>query len=175
MCYPMLLFSIHKGQKRKKKKDLPNWQPCSCIYTAQLLTASRETSNFSQGMLTSGTWCEQARDIIPRTHWNASTCYLSGCRLNEQPGCHRSSWNNGSSCWNPAGMNPFYFTGFYLFKTKHSNFLITWLFLQELGHQMTLIRNVAKKVFSEMDVTLSYKVGTMIEIPRAALVADEVC
>jgi len=25
-------------------------------------------------------------------------------------------------------MNPFYFTGFYLFKTKHSNFLITWLF-----------------------------------------------
>ncbi|KAJ6981038.1 pyruvate [Populus alba x Populus x berolinensis] len=45
---------------------------------------------------------------------------------------------------------------------------------QELGHQMTLIRNVAKKVFSEMDVTLSYKVGTMIEIPRAALVADEI-
>ena len=39
---------------------------------------------------------------------------------------------------------------------------------------MTLIRNVANKVFSEMGVTLSYKVGTMIEIPRAALVADEV-
>lgn len=72
-------------------------------------------------------------------------------------------------------MNPFYFTGFYLFRIKHSNFQITWHFLQELGHQMTLIRNVAKKVFSEMDVTLSYKVGTMIEIPRAALVADEVC
>ncbi|CAK7332929.1 unnamed protein product [Dovyalis caffra] len=45
---------------------------------------------------------------------------------------------------------------------------------QELGHQATLIRNVAKKVFSEMGVTLSYKVGTMIEIPRAALVADEI-
>jgi len=29
-------------------------------------------------------------------------------------------------------------------------------------------------VFSEMDSSLSYKVGTMIEIPRAALVADEV-
>lgn len=39
---------------------------------------------------------------------------------------------------------------------------------------MTLIRNVAEKVFSEMGSSLSYKVGTMIEVPRAALVADEV-
>ncbi|XP_058001008.1 pyruvate, phosphate dikinase, chloroplastic isoform X2 [Hevea brasiliensis] len=45
---------------------------------------------------------------------------------------------------------------------------------QELGHQVTLIRSIANKVFSEMGVTLSYKVGTMIEIPRAALVADEI-
>lgn len=47
--------------------------------------------------------------------------------------------------------------------------------LQELGHQVSLIRGVAKKVFSEMGASLNYKVGTMIEIPRAALVADEVC
>lgn len=39
---------------------------------------------------------------------------------------------------------------------------------------MSLIRSVAKKVLSEMGSSLSYKVGTMIEIPRAALVADEV-
>lgn len=45
---------------------------------------------------------------------------------------------------------------------------------QELGHQVSLIRNVAAKVFSEMGSSLNYKVGTMIEIPRAALVADEV-
>ncbi|KAG9151076.1 hypothetical protein Leryth_002662 [Lithospermum erythrorhizon] len=45
---------------------------------------------------------------------------------------------------------------------------------QELGHQVSLIRGVAKKVFSEMGTTLTYKVGTMIEIPRAALVADEI-
>ncbi|XP_068333586.1 pyruvate, phosphate dikinase, chloroplastic-like [Pyrus communis] len=45
---------------------------------------------------------------------------------------------------------------------------------QELGHQMRLIQSVAGKVFFEMDTTLSYKVGTMIEIPRAALVADEI-
>ncbi|KAG6731998.1 hypothetical protein I3842_01G155200 [Carya illinoinensis] len=45
---------------------------------------------------------------------------------------------------------------------------------QELGNQVTLIRSVAKKVFSEMGSSLSYKVGTMIEIPRAALVADEI-
>ncbi|KAM3707485.1 hypothetical protein ACJW31_02G028400 [Castanea mollissima] len=45
---------------------------------------------------------------------------------------------------------------------------------QELGHQVRLIQSVAKKVFSEMGSSLSYKVGTMIEIPRAALVADEI-
>ncbi|KAK4379929.1 hypothetical protein RND71_001791 [Anisodus tanguticus] len=45
---------------------------------------------------------------------------------------------------------------------------------QELGHQVDLIRHVAKKVFSEMGTSLNYKVGTMIEVPRAALVADEI-
>ncbi|KAI8004943.1 hypothetical protein LOK49_LG08G03085 [Camellia lanceoleosa] len=45
---------------------------------------------------------------------------------------------------------------------------------QELGHQVRSIRSVAKKVFSEMGISLSFKVGTMIEIPRAALVADEI-
>ena len=46
--------------------------------------------------------------------------------------------------------------------------------LQELRHQVNLVHTVAKTVFSEMGSSLSYKVGTMIEIPRAALVADEV-
>ncbi|KAI8561513.1 hypothetical protein RHMOL_Rhmol04G0346000 [Rhododendron molle] len=46
--------------------------------------------------------------------------------------------------------------------------------MQELGHQVSLIRSTAKKVFSEMGSSLSFKVGTMIEIPRAALVADEI-
>ncbi|XP_022761191.1 pyruvate, phosphate dikinase, chloroplastic-like [Durio zibethinus] len=45
---------------------------------------------------------------------------------------------------------------------------------EELGHQVSLIRGVAKEVFSEMGSSLSYKVGTMIEIPRAVLVADEI-
>ncbi|KAL0388732.1 UNVERIFIED_CONTAM: Pyruvate, phosphate dikinase, chloroplastic [Sesamum radiatum] len=45
---------------------------------------------------------------------------------------------------------------------------------QELSHQVSLIRDVARRVFEEMSTTLSYKVGTMIEIPRAALVADEI-
>lgn len=61
---------------------------------------------------------------------------------------------------------------------KHSDPLmlqkIDNLKLQELGHQVSLIRSIAEKVFSEMGSSLSYKVGTMIEIPRAALVADEV-
>ncbi|KAI3839824.1 hypothetical protein MKW98_010129 [Papaver atlanticum] len=45
---------------------------------------------------------------------------------------------------------------------------------QELGHQANLIPGVAKKVFSEMGTTVAYKIGTMIEIPRAALVANEI-
>eukprot|EP00268_Persea_americana_P020700 TRINITY_DN20799_c0_g1_i2.p1 TRINITY_DN20799_c0_g1~~TRINITY_DN20799_c0_g1_i2.p1 ORF type:complete len:296 (+),score=71.07 TRINITY_DN20799_c0_g1_i2:212-1099(+) len=45
---------------------------------------------------------------------------------------------------------------------------------QELGHQVNVIRSIAEKVFSEMGASISYKVGTMIEIPRAALVADEI-
>ncbi|CAA7388695.1 unnamed protein product [Spirodela intermedia] len=45
---------------------------------------------------------------------------------------------------------------------------------QELGHQMNVIRSTAEKVFSEAGFSISYKVGTMIEIPRAALVADEI-
>lgn len=39
---------------------------------------------------------------------------------------------------------------------------------------MSLIREIAKKVFTETGSTVDYKVGTMIEVPRAALVADEV-
>ncbi|KAL5660327.1 hypothetical protein ACJX0J_027452, partial [Zea mays] len=43
----------------------------------------------------------------------------------------------------------------------------------ELGHQVALIRQVANKVFTGMGKTIGYKIGTMIEIPRVALVADE--
>lgn len=49
------------------------------------------------------------------------------------------------------------------------------LSLQELKHQVDLIHDVAMQVFAETGMTVKYKVGTMIEIPRAALVADEVC
>lgn len=45
---------------------------------------------------------------------------------------------------------------------------------QELGHQVTLIRQIANRVFTDMGKAIDYKVGTMIEIPRAALVADEI-
>nr|CAA55702.1 pyruvate,orthophosphate dikinase [Flaveria trinervia] len=45
---------------------------------------------------------------------------------------------------------------------------------QELRHQISVIRGVAANVFAEMGVTLEYKVGTMIEIPRAALIAEEI-
>lgn len=39
---------------------------------------------------------------------------------------------------------------------------------------MALIRQTANNVFTAMGKTIEYKIGTMIEIPRAALVADEI-
>ncbi|KAI8566146.1 hypothetical protein RHMOL_Rhmol02G0017000 [Rhododendron molle] len=46
--------------------------------------------------------------------------------------------------------------------------------MQELQHQASIIHSVAKKVFAEMGSSLSYCIGTMIEVPRAALIADEI-
>ncbi|KAK9087608.1 hypothetical protein Syun_030002 [Stephania yunnanensis] len=44
----------------------------------------------------------------------------------------------------------------------------------ELEHQVSLIRDVSKKVFSEMGTSIGYKIGTMIEIPRADLLRTRV-
>jgi len=44
----------------------------------------------------------------------------------------------------------------------------------ELKNQESLIRKTAETVFNEMGSRVDYKVGTMIEIPRAALVADKI-
>ncbi|AQK93859.1 pyruvate orthophosphate dikinase2 [Zea mays] len=52
--------------------------------------------------------------------------------------------------------------------------ILLFCFFCELGHQVALIRQVANKVFTSMGKTIGYKIGTMIEIPRAALVADEI-
>ncbi len=45
---------------------------------------------------------------------------------------------------------------------------------KELEHQTAVVRDVAEKVFAEQGVTVDYLVGTMIEIPRAALTADQI-
>ncbi len=45
---------------------------------------------------------------------------------------------------------------------------------KELEHQAAVVRDVAAKVFAEQGVTVDYLVGTMIEIPRAALTADKI-
>jgi pyruvate,orthophosphate dikinase len=45
---------------------------------------------------------------------------------------------------------------------------------EELANQADLVRKVAEEVLAEKKVKMSYLVGTMIEIPRAALTADEI-
>jgi pyruvate,orthophosphate dikinase len=47
-------------------------------------------------------------------------------------------------------------------------------FKKELDLQVELIHQTAKKVMAEHGVTLHYTVGTMIEVPRGALTADEI-
>ncbi|MBQ0076607.1 MAG: pyruvate, phosphate dikinase [Bacteroidales bacterium] len=46
--------------------------------------------------------------------------------------------------------------------------------LYELKQQKEIINRVAKEVFAEYGVEVEYEVGTMIEIPRAALTADRI-
>jgi pyruvate,orthophosphate dikinase len=46
--------------------------------------------------------------------------------------------------------------------------------LREMTNQAEIVHRVAKEVFKEKDMSVEYMVGTMIELPRAALVADEI-
>jgi pyruvate,orthophosphate dikinase len=45
---------------------------------------------------------------------------------------------------------------------------------KELEDQVAVVRLVAEQVFAEQGVTVDYLVGTMIEVPRAALTADQI-
>jgi pyruvate,orthophosphate dikinase len=47
-------------------------------------------------------------------------------------------------------------------------------FKRELDLQVELVHRVAKEVMAQKKVKLSYLVGTMIEVPRGALTADEI-
>ncbi len=46
--------------------------------------------------------------------------------------------------------------------------------LKEMANQAAIVRRVAEEVFAEKEQKVEYLVGTMIELPRAALVADEI-
>jgi pyruvate,orthophosphate dikinase len=45
---------------------------------------------------------------------------------------------------------------------------------REFEHQRTIIENVREQVLGGMGETIPYTIGTMIELPRAALTADEI-
>ncbi|MGA8731417.1 MAG: pyruvate, phosphate dikinase [Terracidiphilus sp.] len=46
--------------------------------------------------------------------------------------------------------------------------------IEEMRHQATIVRRVADEVFKEKGAKVDYMVGTMIELPRAALTADQI-
>jgi pyruvate,orthophosphate dikinase len=46
--------------------------------------------------------------------------------------------------------------------------------IRELEHQRTIVERVAREVMAQYGVTVEYQVGTMIELPRSALLADEI-
>jgi pyruvate,orthophosphate dikinase len=46
--------------------------------------------------------------------------------------------------------------------------------LKEMANQSAVVRRVAEEVFAEKETKVHYLVGTMIELPRAAVVADEI-
>ncbi len=60
------------------------------------------------------------------------------------------------------------------FKAKPEIMIPLVGFKKELDLQTELVHEVAKAVMAEKKVKISYSVGTMIEIPRGALTADEI-
>ncbi|HET7440065.1 MAG TPA: pyruvate, phosphate dikinase [Terriglobales bacterium] len=46
--------------------------------------------------------------------------------------------------------------------------------IKEMAHQAGVVRRVAEEVFKEKEHEVHYLVGTMIELPRACIVADEI-
>ncbi|MCM8807902.1 MAG: pyruvate, phosphate dikinase, partial [Candidatus Omnitrophica bacterium] len=46
--------------------------------------------------------------------------------------------------------------------------------VEEFKHQKEIVVRVAEKVMAEYGIKIKYMVGTMIEVPRAALTADEI-
>ena len=46
--------------------------------------------------------------------------------------------------------------------------------IEEMRNQSAIVKRVAADVFKETGVTVDYMVGTMIELPRAALTADQI-
>src|SRR5438046_10297092 len=46
--------------------------------------------------------------------------------------------------------------------------------LKEMANQAAIVHRVAQEVFTEKERKVDYLVGTMIELPRAALVAEEI-
>src|SRR5260370_8910759 len=46
--------------------------------------------------------------------------------------------------------------------------------LKEMAHQGGIVRRVAEEVFKEKGAKVHYMVGTMIELPRAPLIAAEI-
>jgi pyruvate,orthophosphate dikinase len=47
-------------------------------------------------------------------------------------------------------------------------------FRAELADQIGIVRRVAEEVFAAAKLRVPYQVGTMIEVPRAAITADEI-
>jgi len=46
--------------------------------------------------------------------------------------------------------------------------------LKEMANQAAIVRRVAEEVFAEKEMRVDYLVGTMIELPRAAVAAGEI-
>ena len=46
--------------------------------------------------------------------------------------------------------------------------------IEEMRNQAAIVRRVAEEVFAEKKAKVDYMVGTMIELPRAALTADQI-
>ena len=98
-----------------------------------------------------------------RTPCSACAAAVSASRSPRSPRCRRAPSSRPRSRSRVKGGDP------------HLEIMIPLIgSIEEMRNQAAIVRRIADEVFKEKGTTVDYMVGTMIELPRAALTADQI-
>src|ERR1041385_6801430 len=108
-------------------------------------------------------WRGSSRRSPRRIRCSGSAAAGSGSCTRRSPPCRRAPYSRAPAPWprGRGGVEP----GGRIPLVAH---------VVEFRKQALIVRQVAEEVFRERQITVPYLLGTMIELPRAALTADEI-